>query len=365
MIENEKFVRCVRNPAFGLIPMLVFSILVIFMDIMTASFIGLGLSLLGTTFIKRHSRMLYDISGISFLIALIMQLMYSDLDVFGKYVITEIVFVVVLIVSRLTRTKVIHRLARSDRSEVRNYLSESFRVAFQTQYALFLHLLLVLLYLLITDVKVFVLDVTHLLIMVQILLVGIMALETMRLRILGKKLRSETWLPVVNEAGDVTGRVAKSVTRQSKNKYLHPVVRIALIYDGKIYLTKRKENEIMNPGLLDYPFEKYMHYGNDINSTIKNATKKVVGKKKIPIQFLLKYVFENDETKRLILLYVSVIEDEEQFNKLKLPDGKLWTISQIEENRKMSLFSESFELEIEYLKNTVLLKYLQNKNGSN
>lgn len=344
--------------------MLVFSILVTFVEIRIAAFIGLGLSVAGTLTVKRHSRMLYDVSGISFLLALIVQLAYSSLDVFSKFIITEIIFVTVLIASRLTRTKVIHRLARDDRSEVRNYLSESFRVGFQIQYALFLHLLLVLFYLLVADVKITYIDVTHLLVIAQILIFGIIALETMRLRILDKKLRGEEWLPVVNEAGDVTGKVAKSVTGQLKNKYLHPVVRIALINKGKIYLTKRKYNRILSPGLLDYPFEKYLQYNHDIDDAVKNTIKKVIGKKSIPLRFLLKYVFENEDTKRLILLYVSVIDNDEKFGKLRLPDGKLWTVSQIEENQGMNLFSETFELEFEYLKNTILLNYLPGKNGA-
>ena len=364
MGENCNFIKHTRNPAFGLIPMFVFTVLIYFLDISISALIGIALSFAGTVLIKRHSRMLYDISGITFLVSIGLYLLYPSLDVFSKFVITEIVFVTVLIVSRLTRTKVIHRLARSDKLEVRNYLSESFRVGFQIQYALFLHLLLVLFFLLIAEVRITLLDVTHLLVIVQILLVGIIALETMRLHILDKKLKMEEWLPVVNESGDVTGRVAKSVTQQMKNNYLHPVVRIALINKGKIYLTRRSDERILNPGMLDYPFEKYMYYNHNIEETIKNSIRTATRKKNIPLQFILKYVFENDNTKRLILLYVSVVDSEDAFNKLKLPDGKLWTISQIEENMGMSVFSESFELEFEYLKNTVLLSYLSGSNGA-
>lgn len=59
----------------------------------------------------------------------------------------------------------------------------------------------------------------------------------------------------------------------------------------------------------------------------------------------------------MIFLYVSIIDDEEKFNSLELKDGKLWTEKQIEENRNSNIFSECFELEFEYLKNTVLLNY--------
>ncbi len=322
------------------------------------------MSFLGTTFIKRHSRMIYDLSGITFLISLMFQVLYPTLDTFATFTLTEMIFVFSLILSRLTRRKVIQRLARKSETEGRNYLSESFRIGFQTQYALFVHLLMVLFYLLISEIKTPFFNTTHLLLVMQIGLVIIITFEVIRLRILDHKLRNEDWLPVINEAGDVKGRVAKSVTQQLKNRHLHPVVRIALINKGKLYLSHRPDDRILNPGLLDYPFEKYMRYSHDIGKTVENIISSVTGRKEMPYQFILKYGFENDYTRRLVLLYVSVINDDDKFASLKLPEGKLWTVGQIEENRGKGLFSETFEQEFEYLKNTILFQDFPNSNGS-
>ena len=68
-------------------------------------------------------------------------------------------------------------------------------------------------------------------------------------------------------------------------------------------------------------------------------------------------MFENEDTKRLVFLYVSDIEDEELFDSLRLEGGKLWTEAQIEDNLGTMLFSECFEMEYEYLKNTILLAH--------
>ena len=191
----------------------------------------------------------------------------------------------------------------------------------------------------------------------QGLLAVIMLLESGRLYILDKKLHKEEWLPVVTESADVTGRVAKSFTKDMKNKYMHPVVRVALIYKGKIYLKERDQSRLMNPGMLDYPFEKYMQYNHEIDVSVHNSIVRECGNRHLPLRFLLKYTFENETTKRLIFLYVSDIDDEELFNSLPLRGGKLWTESQIEDNMGGNLFSECFELEFEYLKNTVLMAH--------
>ncbi|MGI6047496.1 MAG: hypothetical protein ACOYEG_05740 [Petrimonas sp.] len=357
MGEGSAIVKQLRNPAYGLFPFFAFTILLGLVEAGTAMGIGLGLSLVGVFVVRKHSRMLYDISAITFSIALLLLLFYNPLNSFGKFVIVETIFVVALIISRLLRTRVIISLTKNENPNVKNYLFESFRVAFQTQYALFFHLLLILVYFNVSTIKMPWISTLQIIIIAQLIILTVIILQVMRFVLLDKKLRKEEWLPVVTESGEVTGKIAKSVTKEMKNKFMHPVVRVALINNGKIYLKKRDASRLLNPGALDYPFEKYMQYNHDIDEAVHNAVRKEIGIEEIPLRFLLKYIFENRNTKRLIFLYVSVIDDDDKFNKLWLRDGKLWTIKQIEDNRNSNIFSECFELEFEYLKNTVLLNY--------
>ena len=138
---------------------------------------------------------------------------------------------------------------------------------------------------------------------------------------------------------------------------MHPVVRVALIYKGRIYLQMRDQDRLLNPGKLDYPFEKYMQFNHKVDETLRSSIRNECGGNDIPLRFLLKYTFENEITKRLVFLYVSDIGDETVFNSLQLQGGKLWTSAQIEDNMGTEIFSECFELEYEYLKNTVLLAH--------
>ncbi|MDO5522457.1 MAG: hypothetical protein Q4G48_00240 [Bacteroidia bacterium] len=357
MGEDKNIIKQLRNPAYGLIPMLVFTALLGWTDARIAMLIGLGLSLVGVFVIRKYSRMLYDISAVTFAVSLLMLVFYNPLDSFGKFVIVEIIFVLVLIISRLLRSRVILLLAKNKKPNVRSNLSESFRVAFQVQYALFFHLLMILVYYNVSTIRTPMVSTSQIMFVAQLIILAIIFMQVLRFAVLDKKLKKEEWLPVVTEAGDVTGRVAKSVSKEMKNKFMHPVVRVALINNGRIYLKKRDASRLLNPGMLDYPFEKYMQYKHDINQAVHNAIRREIGIDEIPLRFLLKYIFENSNTKRLVFLYVSIIDDDEKFNKLKLHDGKLWTEKQIEDNKNANLFSECFELEFEYLKNTVLLNY--------
>lgn len=358
MFQISNIQKILKNPAFGLFAMFVFSFLALYTDPRIATGVGLALSVIGYFAVKKYSRLIYDISIVTFSIALLLSFVLLDrLPVFNRFAIVEVVFLLSLILARFSRARIVTHVVKGRDRMLKNYLKESLRIAFQAQYALSFHLLLVLLFYLFGASEVRFLNSNELVIVCQVILFVIMLMESVRLYMLDRKLYMEEWLPVVTETGDVTGRVAKSITKGMKNRFMHPVVRLALIYKGCIYLQERDKERLLNPGKLDYPFEKYMQFNDKVDETLRESIRKECGGDEIPLRFLLKYTFENDITKRLIFLYVSVIEDEAVFNSLRLNGGKLWTTTQIEDNMGTDIFSECFELEYEYLKNTVLLAY--------
>mgnify|MGYP007041018153 CR=1 FL=1 len=60
-------------------------------------------------------------------------------------------------------------------------------------------------------------------------------------------LRKEMWLPVLNDGGKVIGCIARSVSRSLPKKYYHPVVRVAVIYQGMLYLVNRGKKSFVSP----------------------------------------------------------------------------------------------------------------------
>lgn len=174
------------------------------------------------------------------------------------------------------------------------------------------------------------------------------------LRSLSTRIFKEEWLPVVNEQGRVIGKVAKSVSFRMKNRFLHPVIRIALVCDHSIYLQKRPADSPFEPGSLDHPFEKYMLFKHDLNLAARNSIAKQLGGEALPYTFHLKYIYENSETKRLVLFYVSFLNSADEIRNISMLKGKFWTVKQIEAEVHSNIFGECFLREYEYLKSTML-----------
>ena len=355
--SSNLFKRILTNPALGLLPYFVFSILIGQVNTILALALSFCLSILPLIFrVRAEIRILYDVSAWSFLITGIgLIFLVPDFHPQFSFLLAEIVFVFTIMIFRLSRKSVIRRLHKAQRVDRKHYVYESFQVLFQTQYALTFHLILILAFRVFFILRYPMLDIILVLNLFQIILATLIVIQALRFKLLDKRLRKEEWLPVVTEQGDVQGRVAKSVSQNLKNKFLHPFIRVALIHDGKVYLKERDASRLLDPGKLDYPFEVFMQYNHNLDDAISNMIKKEIKTDNLPVRFLLKYVFENENTKRLIFLYVSVISSEEDFNALNLKNGKLWTPAQIEENIGNDIFCECFELEFEYLKNTVLM----------
>jgi hypothetical protein len=177
--------------------------------------------------------------------------------------------------------------------------------------------------------------------------------EFVHLYMIREKYLAEEWLPVVDETGTVHGKVAASISRSSGNKYLHPVIRIALIYKGMLFLKEKSSPDTGGVPELDYPFETYLKYRETLEEGIARAFNKNGGEKDLPARFVFRYVFRNITTSRLIYLYISNINET---SPLHLPPGKgkWWTKKQIEENLGKGFFSGCFEKEYEFLSNTIL-----------
>lgn len=273
----------------------------------------------------------------------------------------ELFMVVSLTVLGFFKSTIIQRLRNSKqpsfrRTQIRTQLNEFFFIAQIIQNLYTLHLFLLIIYGVFTedDPRLS----THKFLARElnfILGIVVVVYEHIRLSLMTGSLKKEMWLPVLDAKEKVVGCIARSVSRTVRKKYFHPIVRVALMYDGMLYLERRPREDYVFAELLDYPFEKYVLFRHSLDDTVKYS----LGERgkildRTP-RYLIKYVYENEKVKHLVSLYVLNVGTEEQLDLCKRKGGKLWTVKQIEENLGKGVFSGYFEAEFPYLQNTVLL----------
>ena len=358
-----------ENPAFGIIPIIVFLILDEYFPYMQAYLLS-ALFCLIAIFVLRvlKKERIYSFillpATMTFVLYALFLILIPLRDVFFIYtpVIVEILLVISLICIHPTK-KLVFRYVRGmatpayDRVFFLTSLNEFFFVAsiFQNLYTL--HIFMVLLYSImpesIQDVRI-----TRFFYRDLGLVIGlsVLAYEQIRLLMVQGRLKKEMWLPVLNDQGSVIGCIAYSVSRMLPKKYFHPIIRIAIVHKGMLYLVKRGEHCCVSASTLDYPVCKYVLFRQSIEQTVRNALAPLARDvESMNPRLLLRYVFENNKVKHQVSLFVVCLKNEKPLGLNIGQNGKFWTVQQIEENLNTGIFSEYMEKEFPYLKNTILL----------
>lgn len=199
--------------------------------------------------------------------------------------------------------------------------------------------------------------------LIFILLIAYFIYECIRIILLNKMLSKEIWLPIVNKSFRTIGKIEKQESADCRNSYLHPHIRIIIMYKNQIYLQLNQIKNSLSGLRWDTPISLDLHYKESPDSILINSILKkyIVSENKKRCHKILTYQFKTDTMNRLIMLYVVNLSDELHMN--RSCGGKFWTPSQIEEELNKNVFSNCFEQEYEFLKNTVLLawKYMKEK----
>lgn len=169
-----------------------------------------------------------------------------------------------------------------------------------------------------------------------------------------KVMNQTKYIAVVDEKGNVTGKILRSAVNEYKNQYTNAVIRIVPISNGMIFLNQRSVQDILDGGKTDTPFETFLYYKESIEEGMKRVLKETLpGAEKQKPRFALKYILKNEETSRLVYLFVLDIKDDAILCDCRFGSGKLWTLPQIEQNIGSNYFSTCFENEYDLLKEII------------
>ena len=359
-----------ENQALGILPLLLFLLLdnyISYLQAYTVSAIFCVLSMF--VFHSLQKDKIYSFMLLPSFLTLILYAFFLIFmrveEVLAVYtpLITEILLIIVLTVVKIVKKPLLHRVRDAqhpayEKTHNLTMLNEFFFIAQLFRNLYILHLLGIAFYnILPEEMKDIRFNRFLYRDMGLIIGVAVIVYEQIRLLMVRGRLKKEMWLPVLNDKGSVIGCIAYSVSRLLPKKYYHPIVRIALVHKGMLYLAKRNEYAYVSASMIDYPFYRYVLFRQSIEAAAQEAVeglKTLVGK--IQPRLLIRYTFENERVKHQVSLFVICIQDEQVIEQYKqVQDGKLWSIQQIEENLGKGIFSVYFEREFSYLKNTILL----------
>lgn len=235
------------NQAIGLLPLLLFMFLDNYFSYLLSFIIGVTFCFVCIFLFQVLSKdkvyqfMLLPSAGTLVLYSVFLCLKLEPVLFIYSPLITEVLLVVALAIVGFTRRTVIQRIRDSKRPSfkrtlLRTTLNEFYFLAQLVQNLYTLHLFIILLYSILPETMQN-MRTERFLYRELGLVIGVLVIvyEQIRLSLMQGSLKKEMWLPVLNDNGKVIGCIARSVSRSLPKKYYHPIVRIAVVYNGMLY----------------------------------------------------------------------------------------------------------------------------------
>lgn len=181
-----------------------------------------------------------------------------------------------------------------------------------------------------------------------------------RQRVLGRRSPvfsdSEEWLPVVDEEGRILGKALRSYCHNG-SRTLHPVVHLHLLRsDSSLYLQKRAETKLVQPGKWDTAVGGHIAYGETIEESLRREAMEEIGLQNFKAVPALKYRWDSDIESEIVYSFIASNGHPDARRSEEITDGKFWKIRDIEHNIGKGVFTPNFEHEFGLLKKSGLLK---------
>jgi len=306
-MKNKNFLEKILNPAIDVLPILALTALYIIIPPYPALLISILLYffmfLLYLPNFKTSPPYMLIVVGVVFCIFIffIKATPLKNMRPYAVPVFFEIIFLTVTWIINFVKPYVKVRIQESKAAEQSTQLDEFFLVVKMYRKIILFHLIVISLYrILPIELQTQAIDNFMFFKLILILAFFVIVYEYIRWSILRKKIDMENWLPVVDKAGKVIGKVAFSVSKTSNKTYMHPVVRIATLYKGLLYLKKRPSHYLISPDKVDSPFEEYVKLNCTLDETVNELLLKNTGLTNLNPRFVFRYLFENKTSNNLV-----------------------------------------------------------------
>lgn len=163
-------------------------------------------------------------------------------------------------------------------------------------------------------------------------------------------LKTEEWVPLVDETGKVTGQAPRSQVHNG-SKLLHPVVHMHVVNRNKaILLQKRPETKLIQPGKWDTAVGGHISVGETLEQALRKEAFEEIGLKEFSANLLQVYKWESEVEAELVYLFVTHDFKNYHVHSDEVVEARFWTRNQIEKQLGKNVFTPNFEHEFRLLK---------------
>jgi len=142
---------------------------------------------------------------------------------------------------------------------------------------------------------------------------------------------SEEILDIVDDEDRVIGQAPRSVVHGNP-ALLHRVVHVLVFNSqGQLFLQKRAEDRLVQPGKWDTSMGGHVNAGEDPEIAARRELNEELGiPSATPLTLLHKYKHSNDYESELVTTWITLWDGELNLQKSEISDGRFWDLDEID-----------------------------------
>lgn len=313
--------------------------------------VGFGLAEMLFTWIREHRLDRFIIADTLLLVLMgaISILLNNDIFFKLKPAVIESVFLVILGISVFTPANLVMKMTQRYAKGVSfdSFMQHSMKKSIKTLFWIFaLHVILIILSAFTMSREVWAFISGGLL---YIFFAIYFLYETLHNKRKAKSWKTEEWLPIINNKGEVTGKAPRSECHNG-SMLLHPVIHMHLVNNkGNIFLQKRALTKLIQPGKWDTAVGGHLAIGEELEIALKRETQEELGITSFKHQLLSNYIWESEIEKEMVFMYIGQSSQHPQCDNDEVDEGRYWTTREIDAMLGQGLFTPNFEKEYKML----------------
>lgn len=157
---------------------------------------------------------------------------------------------------------------------------------------------------------------------------------------------SAEMLPIVDECGVVLAQAPRDSCHANPERYIHPVVHLHILNrKGEFYLQKRSASKKQFPNMWDTAVGGHISYGEYVREALFREAGEELGFFDFNPIFIESYLFESEEERELISVFVAVGNFTLYPSTDEVAEGRWWTSGEIDAAMGHGVLTQNFEHE--------------------
>jgi len=172
------------------------------------------------------------------------------------------------------------------------------------------------------------------------------AIELLCIRIDYMRYKDAEWVPLVDESGNVIGQCPRPLVHNG-SLWLHPVVHLHVINDGKLLLQLRPQSKKIQPGKWDTAVGGHIDAGETLEVALKREVWEEIGLGQFNAKLMTRYVWECPVEHEYVFSFVTKSSGPFATKNIgEVDELRFWSSKELSDSIGKGVFTPNLEKEL-------------------